>query len=56
MEGDKKPKRVSVPKNVAPDSVDMGIALQAPRAARDLGRIPKAARRWSPPSGASAPT
>src|ERR1700674_3628864 len=27
-EGDKKPKRVSVPKNVAPDSVDLPVALQ----------------------------
>ena len=58
MEGDKKPKRVSVPKNIAARRTSTSrSALQAARAAaRPRARTPRAARRWSPRSGASVPT
>src|SRR4051812_11982213 len=36
-EGDKKPKRVSVPKNIAPDAVALDTALQLLALPRDLG-------------------
>ncbi|MEO7742140.1 MAG: type I DNA topoisomerase [Usitatibacter sp.] len=45
MEGEKKPKRVSVPKNVVPDSVDMGIALQLLALPRDLGAHPEGGKK-----------
>jgi DNA topoisomerase I len=45
MEGEKKPKRVSVPKNVPPDSVDMGIALQLLALPRDLGPHPEGGKK-----------
>jgi DNA topoisomerase-1 len=45
MEGEKKPKRVSVPKNVAPDSVDMAIALQLLALPRDLGPHPEGGKK-----------
>jgi DNA topoisomerase-1 len=45
MEGDKKPKRVSVPKNVAPDTVDMGIAQKLLALPRDLGPHPEGGKK-----------
>jgi DNA topoisomerase-1 len=45
MEGDKKPKRVSVPKNVPPDSVDLSIALQLLALPRDLGAHPESGKK-----------
>jgi len=45
MEGDKKPKRVSVPKNIAPDAVDMGIASQLLALPRDLGAHPESGKK-----------
>jgi DNA topoisomerase I len=45
MEGDKKPKRVSVPKNVAPDAVDMRVALQLLALPRDLGPHPEGGKK-----------
>jgi DNA topoisomerase-1 len=44
-EGDKKPKRVSVPKNVLPDNVDMEIALQLLALPRDLGPHPEGGKK-----------
>ncbi len=41
MEGDKKPKRVSVPKNIAPDAVALDTALQLLALPRDLGAHPE---------------
>jgi DNA topoisomerase-1 len=43
--GDKKPKRVSVPKNVLPDNVDMEIALQLLALPRDLGPHPEGGKK-----------
>ena len=45
MEGEKKPKRVSVPKNIAPDTVDMAIAQQLLALPRDLGPHPETAKK-----------
>ncbi len=45
MEGDKKPKRVSVPKNVLPDNVDMAIAQQLLALPRDLGAHPEGGKK-----------
>ncbi len=45
MEGDKKPKRVSVPKNVPPDSVDMAIAEKLLALPRDLGAHPEGGKK-----------
>jgi DNA topoisomerase-1 len=45
MEGDKKPKRVSLPKNVAPDAVTMEIALKLLRLPRDLGPHPEGGKK-----------
>jgi DNA topoisomerase-1 len=44
-EGDKKPKRVSVPKNVMPDSVDLDVALQLLALPRDLGPHPEGGKK-----------
>jgi DNA topoisomerase-1 len=44
-EGDKKPKRVSVPKNVAPDTVDLAVALQLLALPRDLGPHPEGGKK-----------
>src|SRR5262249_27409742 len=44
-EGDKKPKRVSVPKNVPPESVDLGIALKLLALPRDLGAHPEGGKK-----------
>jgi len=41
MEGDKKPKRVSVPKNILPDNVNLEIAEQLMALPRDLGAHPE---------------
>ncbi len=45
MEGDKKPKRVSLPKNVLPDAVDMGVALNLLALPRDLGTHPESGKK-----------
>jgi len=45
MEGDKKPKRVSLPKNVAPDAVTMEIALKLLALPRDLGPHPEGGKK-----------
>ncbi|HEX4779428.1 MAG TPA: DNA topoisomerase, partial [Usitatibacter sp.] len=45
MEGDKKPKRVSVPKNVAPDTVDLAIAQKLLALPRDLGPHPEGGKK-----------
>jgi DNA topoisomerase-1 len=45
MEGEKKPKRVSVPKNIAPDTVDMAIAQQLLALPRDLGPHPETGKK-----------
>jgi DNA topoisomerase I len=45
MEGDKKPKRVSVPKNVAPDSVALETALKLLALPRDLGPHPETGKK-----------
>jgi DNA topoisomerase I len=45
MEGEKKPKRVSVPKNIAPDTVDMAIATQLLALPRDLGPHPETGKK-----------
>ena len=44
-EGDKKPKRVSVPKNVPPESVDLPIALKLLALPRDLGAHPEGGKK-----------
>src|SRR5512140_2668757 len=44
-EGDKKPKRVSVPKNIAPEAVEMAIALQLLALPRDLGAHPETGKK-----------
>jgi DNA topoisomerase-1 len=45
MEGEKKPKRVSVPKNIAPELVDMEIALKLLALPRDLGPNPETGKK-----------
>ncbi|HST00871.1 MAG TPA: type I DNA topoisomerase [Usitatibacter sp.] len=45
MEGDKKPKRVSVPKNIVPDSVDMAVAQKLLALPRDLGAHPESGKK-----------
>ncbi|HEX3098737.1 MAG TPA: type I DNA topoisomerase [Usitatibacter sp.] len=44
-EGDKKPKRVSVPKNVAPDAVTLETALALLALPRDLGPHPETGKK-----------
>jgi len=44
-EGDKKPKRVSLPKNVAPDAVTLEIALRLLALPRDLGAHPDGGKK-----------
>jgi DNA topoisomerase-1 len=44
-EGDKKPKRVSVPKNIAPDSVMLDTALRLLALPRDLGPYPESGKK-----------
>jgi DNA topoisomerase-1 len=45
MEGDKKPKRVSVPKNIQPDAVTMETALKLLALPRDLGAHPEGGKK-----------
>jgi len=45
MEGDKKPKRVSVPKNIVPDNVNLEIALKLLALPRDLGAHPETGKK-----------
>jgi len=45
MEGDKKPKRVSVPKNIAPDAVTIEVALRLLALPRDLGPHPDSGKK-----------
>ncbi len=45
MEGDKKPKRVSVPKNIQPDNVNMEIATKLLELPRDLGPHPEGGKK-----------
>ena len=44
-EGDKKPKRVSLPKNVLPDAADLEIALKMLALPRDLGPHPDTGKK-----------
>jgi len=44
-DGDKKPKRVSVPKNVAPDSVNLEVATKLLELPRDLGPHPEGGKK-----------
>jgi DNA topoisomerase-1 len=44
-EGDKKPKRVSLPKNVAPEAADLAIALKMLALPRDLGAHPETRKK-----------
>jgi DNA topoisomerase-1 len=54
-EGDKKPKRVSVPKNVPPDSVDLQVALQLLALPRDLGAHPEGGKKVNAAIGRFGP-
>jgi DNA topoisomerase-1 len=45
MEGDKKPKRVSIPKNVAQDAVTLEVALKLLALPRDLGPHPESSKK-----------
>jgi DNA topoisomerase-1 len=54
-EGDKKPKRVSVPKNVPPDSVDLLVALQLLALPRDLGAHPEGGKKVNAAIGRFGP-
>jgi DNA topoisomerase-1 len=44
-EGDKKPKRVSVPKNIPPDNVNLEIGLRLLALPRDLGAHPESGKK-----------
>jgi DNA topoisomerase-1 len=44
-EGEKKPKRVSLPKNVAPEAADLAIALKMLALPRDLGPHPETGKK-----------
>jgi DNA topoisomerase-1 len=55
MEGDKKPKRVSLPKNVLPDAVDMEIALKLLELPRDLGPHPEGGKKVTAAIGRFGP-
>jgi len=55
MEGDKKPKRVSIPKNVAPDAVTLEIALKLLALPRDLGAHPESGKKVNAAIGRFGP-
>jgi DNA topoisomerase I len=55
MEGDKKPKRVSIPKNIAPDAVDLDVALQLLALPRDLGSHPEGGKKVTAAIGRFGP-
>jgi DNA topoisomerase-1 len=55
MDGDKKPKRVSLPKNVAPDAVTMEIALKLLELPRDLGPHPEGGKKVTAAIGRFGP-
>jgi DNA topoisomerase-1 len=44
-EGEKKPKRVSLPKNVLPEQADLGVALKMLALPRDLGAHPETGKK-----------
>jgi DNA topoisomerase-1 len=44
-EGDKKPKRVSLPKNITPEAADLGVALKMLALPRDLGPHPETGKK-----------
>ena len=54
-EGDKKPKRVSVPKNIAPESVTLEIALKLLELPRDLGPHPESGKKVNAAIGRFGP-
>ena len=54
-EGDKKPKRVSVPKNIVPDTVDLPIALELLALPRDLGAHPESGKKVNAAIGRFGP-
>jgi DNA topoisomerase-1 len=54
-EGDKKPKRVSVPKNIVPDNVNLEIALQLLALPRDLGAHPEGGKKVNAAIGRFGP-
>jgi DNA topoisomerase-1 len=54
-EGDKKPKRVSVPKNIAPDSVALETALELLALPRDLGPHPESGKKVNAAIGRFGP-
>jgi DNA topoisomerase-1 len=45
MEGDKKPKRVSIPKNITQDAVTLDVALKLLALPRDLGGHPESGKK-----------
>ena len=55
MEGDKKPKRVSVPKNIAPEAVTLEIALKLLALPRDLGAHPESGKKVNAAIGRFGP-
>jgi len=54
-EGDRKPKRVSVPKNIAPDSVTLETALKLLALPRDLGTHPETGKKVNAAIGRFGP-
>jgi DNA topoisomerase-1 len=54
-EGDKKPKRVSVPKNIAPDAVGLDTALRLLALPRDLGAHPESGKKVNAAIGRFGP-
>jgi DNA topoisomerase-1 len=55
MEGDKKPKRVSVPKNIVLDNVNLDTALQLLALPRDLGSHPESGKKVNAAIGRFGP-
>jgi DNA topoisomerase-1 len=55
MEGEKKPKRVSVPKNIAPDAVTLETALKLLALPRDLGAHPETGKKVNAAIGRFGP-